>query len=229
MPWPTPHNAELRAEAERRLRETAEPMSAIADALGIPRGTLAGWNARAGWRKPRPSKLSAANWPLGRREAIARLYYEPRNHPQDLVDALGIGRSSAGAFFKAIGLTLRRASPTVAGPPVPLDAAGATDGPSLRAALRSHIARQIAGFDAALQGTGAAVVDSARVLRDLGGLKKLLDELGAAEACDGGGGSADNPDELPVLRAEIARRLGLTPPGGDPGAAAAGPDPGARP
>ncbi|VUF12220.1 hypothetical protein [Methylobacterium dankookense] len=226
MPWPSPHPADLRAEAERRLRETAEPMTAIAAALGIPRGTLTTWNARGGWRKPRPSKLSPATWPLSRREAIARLYYEPRNHPQDIAEALGIGRMSAGAFFKAAGLTLRRGGPA-AGPPPPLDAAGAADGASLRAALRGHIARQIAGFDAALTGGGAAVVDSARVLRDLGGLKKLLDELGTAEERDDGAGRDDA--DLPALRAEIARRLGLAPPRRDAGPAAADPGSGARP
>ena len=229
MPWPSPHAADLRAEAERRLRETAEPMVAIAAALGIPRGTLTTWNARAGWRKPSLSKLSPANWPQSRREAVARLYYEPRIHPQDLAEALGVGRTSASAFFKAIGLTLRRAGATAAGPPRPLDAAGATDGASLRAALRAHIARQIAGFDAALTGNGAAVVDSARVLRDLGGLKKLLDELSVAEDGDAGAGPDDALHDLPALRAEIARRLGLPAPARDPGADAARPDPGAGP
>ena len=53
----------------------------------------------------------------------------------------------------------------------------AADLPVLRRRLRLHIGRQIAAFDAALRGEGAAVIDSARTLRDLGGLKRLLDDL----------------------------------------------------
>ncbi|MDP4021424.1 hypothetical protein Q8W71_02220 [Methylobacterium sp. NEAU 140] len=78
------------------------------------------------------------------------------------------------------------------------------DPPTLRAHLRAHIARQIAAFDAALRGEGAAVVDSARVLRDLGGLKRLFDELVREDGEEGGDGP--EPD-LPALRAAIARRL----------------------
>lgn len=154
---------------------------------------------------------------------------------------MGVARSAMPAVFRGLGLVLRRAPARDAGPPLPLDAAGATDAASLRAALRGHIARQIAGFDAALTGGGAAVVDSARVLRDLGGLKKLLDALGGEPADGRGdgyrdgyrtaeGGDADGVSgDLPALRAEIARRLGLAPAGGGAGAASAGPDPGARP
>ncbi|GBU17349.1 MULTISPECIES: hypothetical protein [Methylobacterium] len=94
------------------------------------------------------------------------------------------------------------------------------DGAALRASLRRHVARQIARFDAALEDSDS-LPDSARVLRDLGGLKRLLDELAACEraaeqsakdhsARDDGDGAADAgdafPDDLPALRAEIARR-----------------------
>lgn len=113
------------------------------------------------------------------------------------------------------------------------------DGAALRAALRRHVARQIARFDEALEGD--ALPDSARVLRDLGGLKRLLEDLALHETSDPGGrheagsGSdagdgADEPD-LPALRAQIARRYeafaGERPDGGFPGNPAGAPAPGA--
>lgn len=223
MAWPSPYTPEQRAEAARLLRETDRPICAIAAELGIPAGTVSGWNLREGWRRARPrvSQLSPATWPQARREAVARIYYEPRVAPQDLAEAIGVGRTSATAFYRALGITLRRRGAGPATPqPLPLDAASAADGPALRAALRGHVARQIAAFDAALSGAGAAVVDSARVLRDLGGLKRLLDEL--AQAREGGDGepgrddlaredaedgAGNLADDLPALRAALARRL----------------------
>ncbi|WP_375455275.1 hypothetical protein [uncultured Methylobacterium sp.] len=95
-------------------------------------------------------------------------------------------------------------------PGATLDAA---DLPALRARLRLHVGRQIAAFDAALRGEGAAVIDSARVLRDLGGLKRLLDDLAAGTGeADGTRGTADRPGlDLPALRAELARRYARLP------------------
>ncbi|KOX56963.1 hypothetical protein ADL19_10125 [Streptomyces purpurogeneiscleroticus] len=83
----------------------------------------------------------------------------------------------------------------------------ATDPATLRTHLRAHILRQIAAFDATLSGVGPAARDSARILRDLGGLKRLLDTVDADRARSAGeeGGDGSEPD-LPALRAEIARR-----------------------
>ncbi|MFD0936292.1 hypothetical protein ACFQ12_14055, partial [Methylobacterium trifolii] len=105
----TPLPPEIHAEAERLLRETDLTMVAIGAQLGISPKTVSTWNARSGWRKPRRlSQLSPANWPLTRREAIARLYYEPRNDPGDLAEACGVRRGTARALFLALGLSLRR-------------------------------------------------------------------------------------------------------------------------
>ena len=70
----------------------------------------------------------------------------------------------------------------------------------LRARLLSHVERQIDRFDAALDAEVTPTgFDSAKVLRDLRGLKTLLDELRMEEA----GGP---PLDLVAIRADIARR-----------------------
>ncbi|KQT78527.1 hypothetical protein [Methylobacterium sp. Leaf466] len=118
----------------------------------------------------------------------------------------------------------------------------------LRATLRRHIARQISRFDKALRQapkTPAAKtlapkpLDSAKVLRDLGGLKKLLDEIDADgrretdDGADAGGDPGGGGLDLPALRAQIADRYaafaGDGAAAGLPGepAAGPGPDPGA--
>ncbi|MGU3605172.1 hypothetical protein ACLBYC_27450, partial [Methylobacterium brachiatum] len=102
------------------------------------------------------------------------------------------------------GCGVARPEPDVGAEPGRLDPEAAADPPTLRAHLRAHIARQIAAFDAALNGEGAAVLDSARVLRDLGGLKRLLDEMAPGDGREGG--DDDTEPDLPALRAEIARR-----------------------
>lgn len=212
----SPYAPELRAEAERLMRETDRTQLSIARELGIPPSTLGRWNLCGRWRTPRLrlAHLNPTTWPQARREAVARLYYEPRVAPPDLARALGVGRLSAAAFFRTLGFGVRRRRAGATTAPAPLDPALAADGPALRAALRGHIARQIAAFDAALSGEGAAVVDSARVLRNLGGLKRLLDEL-SLEREDGDGG-AHGADDLPALRAALARRLAARPGRGGP-------------
>ena len=223
---------EQRDAVEALLRDTDLTMAAIGARTGVNRHTVCTWNVRAGWlRPPRKSRRpDPARWSAERREALARLYREPRNDPGDLAEAVGVGRAAGRALFIASGLILRperdpaepdgaeerlpRAPRDPPPPPDalgPLDASGAADAPTLRAQLRAHIARQIAAFDAALRGEGAAVLDSARVLRDLGGLKRLFDEV--AEGSDrGGSGTGEHererrPEPDPAaLRAEIARR-----------------------
>lgn len=212
MPWSSPHVPALRETVEALLRDTDLTMIAIAAQTGVPRGTITTWNARAGWRRPtrvNARGLSPANWPQSRREAVARLYYEPRVDPGDLAEAVGTKRGSARALFLACGLTGRRPHRSNP-PPAPLAGPeGVLDTEALNAALRAHIARQIAAFDAALQGQAAAVIDSAKVLRDLGGLKRLLDETaGPRDRWAGGayGGRPEPPADLEPLREAIARR-----------------------
>lgn len=186
------HPPERRAEVERLLDETDLTMAEIAARTGLSPRTVGAWNACALRRMPRrSSRASPASWPAPRREALARLYRDARVDPGDLAEVAGVARTAADAFLRACGLTDR------------LDEAAVADAPSLRASLRAHIARQIAAFDAALRGQGAAVIDSARVLRDLGGLKRLFDELVAEDPAVEGG---DDELDLPALRAEIARR-----------------------
>lgn len=88
------------------------------------------------------------------------------------------------------------------------------DAKRLRARLLAQIERQIDRFDAALDADAPpAGFDSGKVLRDLGGLKTLLDGMKAADQAAGEGGAdgaAAQPflslAELVAMRADIARR-----------------------
>lgn len=90
----------------------------------------------------------------------------------------------------------------------------APDARKLRAQLRVHIERQIARFDAALDAEPPpAGFDSGKVLRDLGGLKNLLDDMKAPDRAAGKGeadGATGRPSlsaaDLVAMRADIARR-----------------------
>ena len=205
---------EQRAAVERLLRETTLSVAEISARTGVKPATILTWNARSGWLRPRRWRHDiAARWPEPRRAALTRLLSERRNDPEDVAEAAGVGREATGRLLAVCGVARpeRPAEPEAATPepavetvePGLLDPASAADPSTLRAHLRAHIARQIAAFDAALNGEGAAVLDSARVLRDLGGLKRLLDEIGAGT----GDGSDGGPEpDLPTLRTEIARR-----------------------
>lgn len=206
-----------RDAVEALLRGTDLTTVEIGARTGVSPRTVRTLNKDSG--RPRPPKLlnhqSPARWTPERREALARLYREPRNDPGDLAEAVGIDRKSAPALFFACGLIPQ---PGVDPPRpaarrcfAPLDAVDAANAPALRAQLRAHIAHQIAAFDAALRGEGAAVLDSARVLRDLGGLKRLFDEVAEGNDRDGSGrgerGGERKPEpDVASLRADIARR-----------------------
>ena len=90
----------------------------------------------------------------------------------------------------------------------------APDAKRLRTQLLTHIERQIARFDAALDAERPpAGFDSAKVLRDLGGLKNLLDDIGAADRAAGEGGADGATDSAPLsvadlvaMRTDIAHR-----------------------
>jgi hypothetical protein len=234
--------ASIRGAVEAAMRDTARPVTAIAAETGVRVTTIRTWNKRFGWRPAAATASTAftpARWKPARRAAVARLYREDWIDIGDLAQALGVARHRAEALFAQCGLEGRR--PGEVGRALGLD----TDPRRMRAALRAQIARQILHFDAALNGAaGVPAFDSARVLRDLGGLKRLLDETtddgrgerdGSASG-DGGGSSGDRfaddrpADDLPALRAEIARRAealgGERADAGPAGEPAAGPDPG---
>ncbi|MCJ2059235.1 hypothetical protein MKL09_22205 [Methylobacterium sp. J-048] len=205
--------SERRDAVERLLRETALTFDEISACTGIKRSTISSWNARFGWPRPRRRWHDfAALWPEPRRAALARLLSGARNDPEDVAEAAGLGRAASDRLMSICGV----ARPEPPAEPEPVEAAvapglldpdSAADPPILRAHLRAHIARQIAAFDAALRGEGAAVLDSARVLRDLGGLKRLLDEIAPGNERERGeGGDGGTGPDLPALRAEIARR-----------------------
>lgn len=189
---------ELRAEILRQLRDTERPVAEIAARAGIQPGTVYALNARAGWPRPRRWRWPpAARWPEARRAALARLLRVPLNDPGDVAEVGGLGRSRGPRLRAAYGQD----------GPSEHDPEPAFDPPTLRAHLRVHIARQIAAYDLALSADGAAA-ESGRVLRDLGGLKRLLDEVdaGTMQTTGGEGGDGGSERDLPALRAEIARR-----------------------
>ena len=88
----------------------------------------------------------------------------------------------------------------------------AADPGRVRARLLMHIERQIERFDAALDGDPPPGFDSGKVLRDLGGLKNLLDDMTATDRAVRGGGAEDaggrplSVADLVAMRADIARR-----------------------
>ncbi|AWI88224.1 hypothetical protein C0214_08145 [Methylobacterium sp. DM1] len=90
----------------------------------------------------------------------------------------------------------------------------APDAKRLRARLRTHIERQIERFDAALNAEPPPTgFDSGKVLRDLGGLKNLLDDMKAADrtvregGTDGAAGRLSlSATDLVAMRTDIARR-----------------------
>jgi hypothetical protein len=200
-----PRDEAVRAKVERLVRETDQTLISIAAEVGVARCTVQRWRKHNGWTRPvrsGPRGVDPSEWTVSRLEAVARLHANPSIDTDDLARALGASCSGAAALFSACGLASRRRALVKAAP----------EGPALRRALRRHIARQIAGFDAALN-AGPGLPDSARVLRDLGGLKRLLDEIDADETkgrSDGTGAAGPAPHpaaaDLPALRAEIAHR-----------------------
>ncbi len=199
--------SQVRAAVKRLMCESDLSMRNIAVTSGLSLTTLCKWNRMEGWRRaPNPPPDWDAT--LTRLAAIER-----------------IARARPGPKPASRGVAPTDMEPA----PAAHAAHAAADLPALRAALRDHIGRQIAAFDAALRGEGAAVIDSARVLRDLGGLKRLLDDLGGEGGDDASGLDVDL--DLPRLRAEIAnryaRRPGERPDDGLPGEPAAAAPPGA--
>ncbi|WP_457106862.1 hypothetical protein [Methylobacterium sp. P5_C11] len=207
--WPPQaHAAERRAEALRLLRDTRLTVDEIGARLDIGPKTIRTWNARAGWVRPRQHapRLAMARWTAGRRASLARLLATPGNDPGDVSEALGFGRPTAALLSLTLGVDLPNAPLRRAGRGIATDPA--IDPAILRGHLSAHVVRQIAAFDAALGGGDPPLRDSARVLRDLGGLKRLLDTLAAdtPRGTTGEGGDGGTGPDLPALRAEIARR-----------------------
>ncbi|WP_375465277.1 hypothetical protein [uncultured Methylobacterium sp.] len=218
-----PAPPEVRAAVARLMRETGHSVRAIALTTGLSASTIRDWNRQEGWR---PLRVRRRCWDaaLPRLAALERL---SRRAPRRPAPEAGPVASQAPARADA------------AREPAHDTEGGAADLPALRRRLRAHVGRQIAAFDAALRGEGAAVIDSARVLRDLGGLKRLLDDLDG-EGDDGGhdasgapGSARDRDLDLPALRESIARRYarlsGERPDGGVPGAPAGAAPAGAVP
>lgn len=212
MAWAPRHGPGVRRDVADLMRGSDLTPQEIAARTGVPYSTICRWNLVQNWR---PAVLRAREahrpqkWSDRRVAALARVARVPGVDPGDLAEALGARRDRAESLFRACGL-----SETIA----PQSAVGRAqrrakpDG-SLRAAFRVHLARQIGELDALLIARGreddlvrlerAGKLDTAKMLRNLVGLKKLLDEV---EPPSEGRGDDDGPLDLVALRADIARR-----------------------
>ncbi|WP_019906449.1 helix-turn-helix domain-containing protein [Methylobacterium sp. 77] len=233
---------EHRAVAEL-MRQTGMSAIEIARRTGVPSRRISDWNRRYGWRETASvakRRLDPGTWAPARRLAVERIHAIPEVEAATLAVALGGTVHGAASLFRTCGFPpKRRVRPGVPSPPDDAPGSAAMSTVELDHALRDHIGRQIARFDEALSADPPPALDSARVLRDLGGLKRLLDDLFSDErerihatsrspaGHDDDGAAAD----LPALRAAIAARyaagLGERPDAGIPGEPAAAPDPGA--
>lgn len=233
---------ETRQLVERLMRTTDMTGREIAERTGVRPQTISTWNRQHGWREgvsDAARRLDPGTWAPARRRAVATLYGMPEVEAATLAVALGGTVVGAPALFRACGFARRPRARPAPRPPkggAPPSEARATE--NLDAALRDHIGRQIARFDAALTAETPPGLDSAKVLRDLGGLKRLLDDLSrddrernhATSRSPAGDRGDTGEDDLPALRAAIAARyaacLGERPDAGLPGEPAAGADPG---
>ncbi|MCJ2081368.1 hypothetical protein [Methylobacterium sp. J-090] len=226
----TPIDPARKARAEALFRETHKTASEIAAETELNVATLRKWCRQEAWRPP-IAKTAPAGWSAARCAALARIDDAYGATREDLAAVLGLTRRRAPALFSACGLP-EASDPAPPGPAI------------LRTRLLAHVARQIAAFDAALKDAvpgskpDSSGLDSARVLRDLGGLKRLLDDLevslrSAPDATRGESADGAGDADLPALRAQIAQRyaafVGKRPDAGLPREPAAAPDPGARP
>lgn len=213
MAWAPRHGPGVRRVVADLMRGSDLTPQEIAARTGVPYSTICRWNLVQNWR---PAVLRAREahrpqkWSDRRVAALARVARVPGVDPGDLAEALGARRDRAESLFRACGL-----SETIA----PQSAVGRAqrraepDG-SLRAAFRVHLARQIGELDALLIARGreddlvrlerAGKLDTAKMLRNLVGLKKLLDEV--EPPSEGRGDEDDGPLDLVAIRADIARR-----------------------
>jgi hypothetical protein len=199
-----PHPPEIRRRIEAQLRAPEPTMRAIAAQAGLPYTTVKRWNQEARirpWTHVAKLKLDPATWTARRMAAVAQVFGCADLDPGDVSEALGARRGDAAALMLACGVAATRVSARL-GPP------GTTpDLAALDAALRVHIVRQIAAFDEKLSQPDAAI-DSARTLRDLAGLRRILDDIAARTHQPDFHGDADggSPQDLAALRDCIARR-----------------------
>ena len=186
---PTKRNA-----AAELMRETDLTVEAIAAKLGVPYTTVCRWNQSYNWRpwlQRRPKAVDSTRWSKPRLAALERVYRQPGVDLGDLAQAVGTDRVRQRAFFRECGFAER----------VEPEPEALLEGTSLRRSLRGHGARQIAARDAALGLRRASPAESARMLRDLAALKKLVDEIEPPDEADPLDGQS-----LDELRASIYNR-----------------------
>lgn len=208
--------ASQRAEALALLQDASLSVSEVARRVGVSRQTVERWNGRAGIRPRHLRRRIVSNWPPARQEAALRILLAGRIDPADLAEAVGFAREYGRLLLSALGAADRVEPGRIASDRM---GEGSVHPRRLRARLRAHIGRQIAALDAALTDAPAGL-DSAKVLRDLGGLKRLLDDLGEGAAADDHDARKGEPRDEPArsvqidperdldeIRVDIARRF----------------------
>jgi hypothetical protein len=203
MGFVSPYPAGTRRDVEALLRQPGPSMADIALRTGVAYQTVRRWNQEGrirAWTRDALREANFSTWTHGRLQATARVLGHRGVDPGDVAEATGCRRRDAAALMLACGSAAARDATPLSLPGAPPDLG------VLNTALRVHIGRQIAAFDEQLRGA-APVDDPARLLRDMGGLKRLLDDLARAQQQDADGDADGEPlPDLAALRADLARR-----------------------
>ena len=192
---PQAHAAERRAEALRLLRDTRLTIDEIGARTATSSRRRSGLErpGRLGTAAAAAPRLATARWTAARRASVARLLATRRQRPRRRREALGFGAHRGAAVADPGRGPAERAPPARRRGMRPIRrsirrSCGRTCAPT-SPGRSPPSTRRWRGGDPPLR-------DSARVLRDLGGLKRLLDDArrGHARAARRGRAAMAAPD-----------------------------------
>jgi transposase-like protein len=195
------HPPATREAALRAVRVEGLSAADAARSHGVSSASLRRWLAAPTGDAGPMEGPDPEGWSAALRAAAARVHDNPTVAARDWAVLLGWPPTAAGRLARRCGFPAR---PSAERRPLGWETA------ELGRRLRRRLAQHIAALDADLA-DGPAETDAAKVLRDLGGLKRLFDDLRGTEEPDGRAASCDGdaaPDagDLAALRTTIARR-----------------------